>query len=758
MAARGTGLPTAGRFSPTPVVDMTSSAGAAERANAAAIGAVNEVATKAWDTFVTPRLKEKAAEQAEADIAAGRFELRTAVTDVGETYNAAIRQGAVAKAANDVEQGLDELRTQHLFDPEGFQQAALQARSTLIENAPAFMVGQATQIFDSRYTTHLGSVRSARAERDLQASRSAIEARTERLVTETIQLGDGRPLADFASNEVVTANMAEVRQNFDALRNPAFGMSDEEVDLLAERAIGQIKAGAATNQAVGILRESGYEAALAFVETIRTDESLPFSETERTTAYEAARLKVTQEYGYEQNRVNAQRQQQARAEQDMRDRIGDVVGSVALSGAPPDLDLEEVREVFGDDGVLDYIRQLSEAQDFHNSVGDLSQYPPEEAARRVAQWQTRQSAGGAIPPVIDSPGDFDALVAAVTQVETGGNPRQISRDPDGAGPAGGGAVGAMQLLPATARRMAQLEGVPYDERRLLNDPAYNQRLGRRYLRTLMDRYNGDARLAVTAYHAGEGNVDRWLESVGDPRSGEIGWDAWLSAVEARGNPRSADYPRRVAAAMGGGRAAAAWDALEGAGRMRREDPASVVQSQIDVSAAAQAYNANPQGGTGYGYVDANLKAQERAGIPSGARRPLPNAVAMPFVARMVEAQRNGDTELYQALQTTILRQYRQPGRETGYGEAVLEQVLTMAGMSEFASSVTAYLAGAGERGQPPPREVAAQVQPARRTEAMTAAANGRSQAPVRVSNEREFAALPSGARFIAPDGSVRVKP
>lgn len=164
---------------------------------------------------------------------------------------------------------------------------------------------------------------------------------------------------------------------------------------------------------------------------------------------------------------------------------------------------------------------------------------------------------GAIAPTGSRPGaavntapvSRDVLRAAMMAQETGGTPRQVSRDPDGAGPAGGGAVGALQLLPDTAKAMARRAGLPFDERRLLNDVDYNVRLSDEYMGFLTDRYGGDSFLAVTAYHAGEGNVDSWLRRHGDPRRGGISREGWLARV-GKNNPRSARYPREVFARMG----------------------------------------------------------------------------------------------------------------------------------------------------------------------------------------------------------------
>jgi soluble lytic murein transglycosylase len=73
-----------------------------------------------------------------------------------------------------------------------------------------------------------------------------------------------------------------------------------------------------------------------------------------------------------------------------------------------------------------------------------------------------------------------------------------------------GAVGLMQLLPATAQGIADRTGGSGWHERDLVDPELNVRYGSWYLRHLLDKYD-DEELALAAYNAGQSNVDRWRD-------------------------------------------------------------------------------------------------------------------------------------------------------------------------------------------------------------------------------------------------------
>lgn len=84
-----------------------------------------------------------------------------------------------------------------------------------------------------------------------------------------------------------------------------------------------------------------------------------------------------------------------------------------------------------------------------------------------------------------------ALVAAMIAQESGGDPEAVSH---------AGARGLMQLMPSTARMLGVAD---------VFDPGQNVSGGVRYISRLLERFGGDEELALAAYNAGPGTVDRY---------------------------------------------------------------------------------------------------------------------------------------------------------------------------------------------------------------------------------------------------------
>ena len=121
--------------------------------------------------------------------------------------------------------------------------------------------------------------------------------------------------------------------------------------------------------------------------------------------------------------------------------------------------------------------------------------PEKQRIHAVKPWVERASTTYEIDP---------NLIHAVIWVESRHQPRAKS-------PAG--ARGLMQLMPATANAMARELGRPIAR---VYDPEFNVEAGSLYLSRLLEKYEGDETLALAAYNAGPGNVDKWLKGDGLP--------------------------------------------------------------------------------------------------------------------------------------------------------------------------------------------------------------------------------------------------
>ncbi len=93
-----------------------------------------------------------------------------------------------------------------------------------------------------------------------------------------------------------------------------------------------------------------------------------------------------------------------------------------------------------------------------------------------------------------------------------------------------GALGLMQLMPATAQHVSKKMNLQYSKGGLTANPKYNIHLGSYYIGSMIERYNGSYPLAIAAYNAGPGRVDQWLKTYGDPRTGDVNMIDWIELI------------------------------------------------------------------------------------------------------------------------------------------------------------------------------------------------------------------------------------
>jgi soluble lytic murein transglycosylase len=141
---------------------------------------------------------------------------------------------------------------------------------------------------------------------------------------------------------------------------------------------------------------------------------------------------------------------------------------------------------------------------------------------------------GVIPDSADISGSGKALAYAIARQESEFNIGAVS---------GAGALGLLQLMPATAKQLARKSGVPFSQARLTTDAGYNAMLGAAFLGEQLGRFNGSYVLTFAGYNAGPTRAAQWVARYGDPRGKEL--DEVVDWIERIPYTETRSYVQRV---------------------------------------------------------------------------------------------------------------------------------------------------------------------------------------------------------------------
>lgn len=141
---------------------------------------------------------------------------------------------------------------------------------------------------------------------------------------------------------------------------------------------------------------------------------------------------------------------------------------------------------------------------------------------------------GAIPDSADISAKGKALAYSIARQESEFNPNAVS---------GAGAKGMLQLLPATAKAVADKHSILWQPQKLSTDAGYNATLGAHFLEEQLGRFNGSYILTFIGYNAGSRRAKEWIARYGDPRG--LPLDLVVDWVERIPYSETRDYVMRV---------------------------------------------------------------------------------------------------------------------------------------------------------------------------------------------------------------------
>jgi hypothetical protein len=249
----------------------------------ASMQAVGQVAGKLKEILTPMANQEAAARGAQAvtrdENGKLKVETRMIFSEQDAVFMNAAESAYLAQLQLDVADDFRELRAnpEIQLDPAKFRAAAEGALSKLMDNTPSEFRGSVQELYNREVARNIDDIANTAERVRVQKQKSALDANLERTENDLFALASQGGLNSEAGREATANYLSSLEQ----LRNPIWGVSDEEIALMADKTMSVAKGMSAKGAVIAAYQAGGYDAAEKYAEDFFNSTDLQMSPSQR---------------------------------------------------------------------------------------------------------------------------------------------------------------------------------------------------------------------------------------------------------------------------------------------------------------------------------------------------------------------------------------------------------------------------------------------------------------------------------------------
>jgi soluble lytic murein transglycosylase-like protein len=411
-----------------------------------------------------------------------QVDTRSNISAVGRSYNAAAETAYTARLAGDIRARGQGLANDAQGNVDTFNSSWKGFADQTMTAVPKQYRGAVKTMLDTEGPRYGLGVSEQKRTSDLKEFEGNIKSEIQFLDDDMSTLAR----SDGTNTDAYKQKQAQVKTLYQNLAdNPNFSVGQKEADIALQRMESRHMSEAMLGTVDKTLQTGGVGAARGIANSIMTDASLSLSPSERRQYSSLANERI--------NGFVAQAKADIKPAQDQAKKIQERLKTgVGLDN----------------DDVDTTAQQLARGGDM---AGALELYSSRASARTLSSFRAADNGTqvNSAERLFSSANGGDNVISAIKQVESGGDPNQVSS---------AGAAGTMQVMPGTGDEVAReigdknypATGTDAEKRAYLKNPDVSEAYGTHYFNKMMARYNGDQQAALVAYNGGPDRADKWL--------------------------------------------------------------------------------------------------------------------------------------------------------------------------------------------------------------------------------------------------------